>query len=276
MKSTRKLLSISLIGLFTLSGCGMNSTNNTNIPGTTSWSNITWEIQQPLTDDLSWTNNEYTLFFDDNTSNKTLTIHHQAAQQDKVYFINDGFDTMQLNITTPTQQKSVNYRLSQIIMPNGQSDGPFGRDLTYNLDQNGWYQLIFGESLMQGDIWTGDATVSISLSKDPHKHQLYFNDTKKSETIIINHESRIDDTISFTNDWFKKLAVVIAIPNQKQGETLRLSQITLPDGTTDGPFGNQTSYNLTQTGIYQLRIGENMMAWTSWTGSVLVTLSLSK
>ena len=52
--------------------------------------------------------------------------------------------------------------------------------------------------------------------------------------------------------------------------------ITMPDGTTDGPFGLQTEYNLTQNGGYQLRISESLMAGNPWTGDTLVTVSVSK
>ena len=52
--------------------------------------------------------------------------------------------------------------------------------------------------------------------------------------------------------------------------------ITMPDGTTDGPFGLYTEYELTQNGGYQLRISESLMAGDSWTGNAQVTISLSK
>ena len=41
-------------------------------------------------------------------------------------------------------------------MPDKSSDGPFGKDLNYLLDQSGEYKLIIGESQMQGDPFEGD------------------------------------------------------------------------------------------------------------------------
>lgn len=49
-----------------------------------------------------------------------------------------------------------NIRFNQIIMPDKSSDGPFGKDLNYLLDQSGEYKLIIGESQMQGDPFEGD------------------------------------------------------------------------------------------------------------------------
>jgi len=56
----------------------------------------------------------------------------------------------------------------------------------------------------------------------------------------------------------KKLAASV-IPDNKKA-TIRFSHIYLPDGKSDGPFGNTLKYNLTQKGVYKIYIGPNMMA----------------
>lgn len=46
----------------------------------------------------------------------------------------------------------------------------------------------------------------------------------------------------------------------KAKATIRFSHIYLPDGKTDGPFGNTLKYSLKQRGTYKLYIGPNKMA----------------
>ena len=56
----------------------------------------------------------------------------------------------------------------------------------------------------------------------------------------------------------KKLKAVVVAANSKAN--IRFSHIYLPDGKSDGPFGNSLNFNLTQKGIYKIYIGPNMMA----------------
>ena len=56
----------------------------------------------------------------------------------------------------------------------------------------------------------------------------------------------------------KKLAASV-IPDNKKA-TIRFSHIYLPDGKSDGPFGNTLKYDLKQKGLYKIYIGPNMMA----------------
>lgn len=124
------------------------------------------DVQAPLVDELSGNNHEYTLFFDDNNTEKTFNINHTAETQDTVNFINDGYKKLHVNIFfLSAADTGANLRLSQIVMPDGTMDGPFSTDTEYDLTQNGGYQLIFNENMMAGDPWTGTATVKISLSK---------------------------------------------------------------------------------------------------------------
>ena len=56
----------------------------------------------------------------------------------------------------------------------------------------------------------------------------------------------------------KKLTASVTPDNKKA--TIRFSHIDLPDGKSDGPFGNTLNYDLTQKGTYKIYIGPNMMA----------------
>ncbi|USN57435.1 MAG: hypothetical protein H6766_03185 [Candidatus Peribacteria bacterium] len=122
-------------------------------------------VQAPLTDDVSGANHEYTLSFDDVNTTKTFTVYHEAEQSDTISFINDGFTQLSVDIVLPAGQTGANLRLSQIIMPDGSMDGPFGLDTTYDLTQNGGYQLILSENMMAGDPWSGTAQVTVAVAK---------------------------------------------------------------------------------------------------------------
>ena len=49
-------------------------------------------------------------------------------------------------------------------MPDGTTDGPFGLQTEYDLNQNGGYELIVSEIMMAGDPWTGDAQITVKVS----------------------------------------------------------------------------------------------------------------
>lgn len=61
---------------------------------------------------------------------------------------------------------TANIRFNQIIMPDGDSDGPFGRSLQYDLTRRGVYKLSIGESLMEGQPWGGVFTLELRLSRN--------------------------------------------------------------------------------------------------------------
>jgi hypothetical protein len=75
------------------------------------------------------------------------------------------------------------------------------------------------------------------------------------------------------NSEAKSIEVSIVFPSA-EGANLRFSQIVMPSGTTDGPFGKSTGYNLAQFGGYQLIFSENMMAGEPWSGEAIITLTL--
>lgn len=70
---------------------------------------------------------------------------------------------MRVVVTFPLGNSVGNLRLSQIVMPDGTMDGPFGTDSTIKLAQSGGYELRFHENMMSGDPWSGDAIITITL-----------------------------------------------------------------------------------------------------------------
>lgn len=117
-------------------------------------------VQEPLGNIEWWPGNIYTFFFDwDKT--QTVDMYHVAGEPTKIYFINSRGKSM--NVSVSYINEVWNIRLSQIIMPDGEMDWPFGTELEYPLDQFGGYELIFNENMMAWDPWSGDIKITVSL-----------------------------------------------------------------------------------------------------------------
>ncbi|MBV4359416.1 hypothetical protein [Pinibacter aurantiacus] len=58
-----------------------------------------------------------------------------------------------------------NIRFNQIFMPDKSSDGPFGKELNYDIKRTGLYKLIIGEDLMAEKPYKGEFTLEIKASK---------------------------------------------------------------------------------------------------------------
>ena len=102
----------------------------------------------------------------------------------------------------------------------------------------------------------------------------FFFDKTNEEIVTLHHTAGQATKIYFINSDAKKMKVV-ATPKGENGN-IRLSQIIAPDGTADGPFGQETNYELTQNGGYQLIFNENMMAGDPWSGEVEIKVTLTK
>ena len=64
----------------------------------------------------------------------------------------------------------------------------------------------------------------------------------------------------------------VNLNHSKEDANIRISQIVLPDGTTDGPFGQQLTYNIKQKGDYMLIINKSNMASGSSMGYVFISV----
>jgi hypothetical protein len=72
-----------------------------------------------------------------------------------------NFDQPKINAKISTKEKDFNIRFNQIKLPNGDYDGPFGRDLTYDIKEKGEVWLIIGKSNMTSGNTKGSFTVSL-------------------------------------------------------------------------------------------------------------------
>lgn len=58
---------------------------------------------------------------------------------------------------------NANIRISQIISPSGEGDGPFGPKTQYDLTENGDWKIVLSENQMAGDPWKGEFQLLISI-----------------------------------------------------------------------------------------------------------------
>lgn len=92
-----------------------------------------------------------------------VQIYKNADQNIYIKFPSGNYSRLSGMITS--LDSTANLRFSQIIMPNGQMDGPFGREITYTLPVRGNYILSIHENQMAGDPWAGVFRVELRLSK---------------------------------------------------------------------------------------------------------------
>ena len=88
----------------------------------------------------------------------SIKLHKISKQSDTIVINSNGFKNLNAEIVS---SKPGNIRINQIISPDSNSDGPFGKDLEYKLNQQGEFKLIIGESLMQGDPFEGDYILKV-------------------------------------------------------------------------------------------------------------------
>ncbi len=58
------------------------------------------------------------------------------------------------------------------------------------------------------------------------------------------------------------------------GGNIRIGQIIDPSGKADGPFGEQMTYLLNESGDWKIILSENMMSGDPWTGEYLLTIEI--
>lgn len=88
-------------------------------------------------------------------------IRHKKGETICLVFTAEGFSTLHGELTS--EDPDANIRFSQITMPDGTADGPFGQEIDYELSGDGTYKLSLNENIMAGDPWEGDFTVTIDL-----------------------------------------------------------------------------------------------------------------
>lgn len=157
-----------VLSICTLSSCTLSDMNNPPVQtetgsqiqtGTTSTGST--DTRPPLVEDISGSGGAYYLIFD-GIQTRTIRVMHQTGASTTVSFVNSEARAVAVTISFPSASWA-NLRLSQIVMPDGTMDGPFGQKTGYNLRQLWGYEFIFRENMMAGDPWSGEADITFTL-----------------------------------------------------------------------------------------------------------------
>src|SRR5690606_13207165 len=94
---------------------------------------------------------------------KVNTVQHQGmkivGKKDTVSFDLAKPGCVKISLMVP--KDSGNIRINQLLMPNGEMDGPFGKVFEDSLHRVGTYKIIIAESLMQENPYAGTYIVKI-------------------------------------------------------------------------------------------------------------------
>ncbi|KQT20657.1 hypothetical protein ASG22_16925 [Chryseobacterium sp. Leaf405] len=91
-----------------------------------------------------------------------LTLGEEFTKDDQEFILKiTDFDKPNIKAKINTKQKDFNIRFNQIKLPNGDYDGPFGREITYDVKGKGEVWLMIGKSNMASGNTKGSFTVSL-------------------------------------------------------------------------------------------------------------------
>ncbi|MDQ1098767.1 MULTISPECIES: hypothetical protein [Chryseobacterium] len=91
-----------------------------------------------------------------------FTLGEQFTDQNQKLILKiSNFDQSKIKANINTRQKDFNIRFNQIRLPNGDYDGPFGNEITYDVKGKGEVWLIIGKDQMAEGNTKGDFTVSV-------------------------------------------------------------------------------------------------------------------
>ncbi|SIQ37583.1 hypothetical protein SAMN05880574_11169 [Chryseobacterium sp. RU37D] len=91
-----------------------------------------------------------------------FTLGEEFTKDDQEFILKiTNFSQPNLKAKISTKEKDFNIRFNQIKLPNGNYDGPFGREFTYDIKDKGEVWLIIGKSNMASGNTKGSFTVSV-------------------------------------------------------------------------------------------------------------------
>jgi hypothetical protein len=97
-----------------------------------------------------------------NASQLPFTLGEEFTEDNQELLLKiSDYDKPKIKGTISTKQNDFNIRFNQIRLPNGDYDGPFGRDITYDVKGKGEVWLIIGKSNMASGNTKGSFTVSV-------------------------------------------------------------------------------------------------------------------
>lgn len=91
-----------------------------------------------------------------------FTIGEEFTKDDQDFILKlTRYDRPNIKAKILTKEKDFNIRFNQIRLPNGNYDGPFGREITYETPGKGEVWLIIGKSNMASGNTKGSFTVTV-------------------------------------------------------------------------------------------------------------------
>lgn len=84
-----------------------------------------------------------------------------VSETQSVHVILSDLDEGQLRVGISHSRPDANIRISQIILPDGGTDGPFGQELTYDIRQKGNYTIVINRSNMASGNQSGDVFITL-------------------------------------------------------------------------------------------------------------------
>ncbi|WP_343566433.1 hypothetical protein [Sphingobacterium sp.] len=82
-----------------------------------------------------------------------------SGKTDTIFISVHQADSVLIKIKTP--RDTANVRISQLFLPNGSADGPFGQELAYRFKDVGQYHITVNENKMVGNHYSGPYVVQI-------------------------------------------------------------------------------------------------------------------
>lgn len=97
------------------------------------------------------------------TENKPLDFKREKVlgKKDTISFEIQKPSFVRMKLLLPSD--SGNIRINQLVMPDGEMDGPFGKTYEAYFNQLGTYQIIIAESMMAENPYTGDYALRIEM-----------------------------------------------------------------------------------------------------------------
>lgn len=91
-----------------------------------------------------------------------FTIGEEFTEKhDKLILKISNFNKPKITAKISTKQQDFNIRFNQIQLPDGKMDGPFMREITYDVPKSGEVWLIIGKNLMADGKTTGSFSVTV-------------------------------------------------------------------------------------------------------------------
>ena len=117
---------------------------------------------------------------------------------------------------------------------------------------------------------------TVGIEEKTQKDSLLILSATGKPLIISGFLSKPGDVVIYSFKISKVTKLKGKIKVDTKAANIRFNQIVSPKGQSDGPFGQDIEYTLTQKGTYKILIGQSLMAENAYVGPFLVSLTLNE